>query len=217
MRPTKYLTDEARTQARVQYNQRYHARRKARAKYDPLPSGPYRILYADPPWFFHNEDPNYHGHARDKYPTLTIPELCALPVRRLRAPKAVLFLWVPSGILAECFAVLTAWGFQYKTNYVWDKERTNYGYYHNNRHELLLVATHGGCKPDRHTLEDSIRRIPRGEQHSAKPEEYRLLIDALYPEGRRLELFARRRVKGWDAWGNQLVLGSTPEEQCPES
>ena len=101
------------------------------------------------------------------------------------------------------FQVLTAWGFRYKTNYVWDKERSNYGSYHNNRHELLLVGTAGGCKPDRHPLEDSVWRITR-QDHSTKPEEFRLLIDALYPEGRRLELFARRRVDGWDAWGNEV-------------
>ena len=86
---------------------------------------------------------------------------------------------------------------------MWDKARPNYGYYHNNRHELLLLCTRGSCKPDLQTLEDSIRTIPRGE-HSDKPAEFRLLIDALYPEGRRLELFARERAEGWESWGNQV-------------
>ena len=79
---------------------------------------------------------------------------------------------------------------------------TTVSHYHNNQHELLLVCTRGACKPDPHALEASVRRIPRTD-HSAKPEEFRLLIDALYPEGRRLELFARQQVAGWDAWGNQ--------------
>jgi hypothetical protein len=72
MRPIKYLTDEERLQARVQYNQRYHARRKAQRLYPPLPDGPYRVLYADPPWQYYSRDPHYHGHARDHYATLTL-------------------------------------------------------------------------------------------------------------------------------------------------
>ena len=97
----------------------------------------------------------------------------------------------------------------YKTSFVWDKERSNYGHYHNGRHELLLVGTAGSCKPDRHGLEDSVRRIPGGE-HSVKPEAFRTLIDHLYPEGRRLELFARTRADGWEAWGRDLEPLSTP-------
>jgi N6-adenosine-specific RNA methylase IME4 len=159
------------------------------------------VLYADPPWQYYSRDPHYHGHARDHYPTLSIAELCALPVRKIVAPKAVLFLWVTAPILPECFAVLTAWGFLYKTNLVWHKDTHNYGYYLSNEHEHLLIATRGSCKPDVENRFPSVQRITRTD-HSTKPGEIRMLIDTLYPEGPRLELFARQRVPHWDAWGH---------------
>jgi len=212
MRPLKYQTDDERTQARVLHNQRHYQKRKARQKYDPLPTGPYRVLYADPPWHYDSHDPNFHGHARDHFPPLTIAELCALPVRTLVGKQAVLFLWVTSPILPECFPMLKAWGFTYKASIVWDKGVPIYGYYISTQHEYLLICTRGSCKPDIQVRPPSLHRIPREELHSAKPVEFRLLIDALYPEGRRLELFARERAPGWDAWGNQVAPPSTPQQ-----
>jgi hypothetical protein len=67
MCPSKYQTAADRTQARVQYNHRYHAKRKAKRLYPPLPAGPYRILYTNPPWQYESQDPTYKGHARDHY------------------------------------------------------------------------------------------------------------------------------------------------------
>jgi N6-adenosine-specific RNA methylase IME4 len=161
------------------------------------------VLYADPPWQYEKRDPNFHGHATNHYNTLSIAELCALPVRKLVAPKAVLFLWVPPPLLRECFPVIHAWGFLYKTCVVWDKLRMIHGKYLGNQHELLLVGTRGSCKPDTEELETNVRRIPP-TTHSTKPQEFRLLIDHLYKDGPRLELFARERVEGWDAWGNEV-------------
>jgi N6-adenosine-specific RNA methylase IME4 len=106
-RPCLYAT-------RAEKDAAYYERKKARQQYPSLPPGPYRILYADPPWKYYSTDPIYHGHAKDKYPLLKISELCALPVRKLVAPKAVLFLWVTNPILPECFPVIKAWGFTYK-------------------------------------------------------------------------------------------------------
>jgi N6-adenosine-specific RNA methylase IME4 len=209
MRPTRYQTDEERTQARVHYNHDHYLRRKARTVYPPLPSGPYRVIYADPPWQYQSKDPHYHGHARDHYPTLSIAEICALPIKRLVDKAAVLFLWVTAPILAETIPVIQAWGFTYKTNVVWHKDRHNYGYYVSNEHEHLLIATRGSCKPaieERHPRVQLIRRT----EHSRKPVEFRMLIDTLYPDGPRLELFARTRCEGWDVWGNEAALEAAP-------
>jgi len=194
-RPRLYAT-------RAEKDAAYYQRKKDRQQYPPLPPGPYRVLYADPPWQYASTDPYYYGHARNHYPTLSIAELKALPVRKLVAPKAVLFLWVTSPILSECFPVVKAWGFTYKASIVGDKQQSQYGYYVGTQHELLLVCTRGSCKPDMQALPPSVHRIPKLKQHSTKPEEFRLLIDALYPDGRRLELFARRTVANWDVWGN---------------
>jgi N6-adenosine-specific RNA methylase IME4 len=201
-RPHLYQSADERREARVLYNHQYYTRQKARQAYPPLPPGPYRVLYADPPWHYSSRDPHYHGHARDHYPTLSMAQICALPVKRLVAKSAVLFLWVTAPLLVEACPVLAAWGFTYKTNLVWHKDAHNYGYYLSNEHEHLLLATRGSCKPDIDEKFPSVQRIPRTD-HSTKPAAIRLLIETLYPDGRRLELFARSQHAGWDAWGNQ--------------
>ena len=87
---------------------------------------------------------------------------------------------------------------------VWDKVAHNYGHYVSVRHEHLLICTRGSCTPDQPTpMPDSVVTIRRSEAHSEKPEEFRALIDRLYPLGPRLELFGRRPVKGWAVFGNQ--------------
>ncbi len=174
----------------------------------------YRVLYADPPWHYGNSgiinpDADNYGRAARHYPSMTIAELCALPVKKLRDANAVLFLWVTSPLLAECFAVVDAWGFAYKTSFVWDKVKHNFGHYNSVRHELLLVCTHGACTPDVNTMPDSVQSIERSTTHSEKPEAFRALIDELYPRGARLELFARRAAPApWATWGNENVEAS---------
>jgi N6-adenosine-specific RNA methylase IME4 len=209
MRPTKYLADTERTEARVQYNHRYYAKRHAQRVYQPLPAGPYRVIYADPPWKYYNRDPTYHGHASDRFPPLSIAEICALPVRRIVEKSAVLFLWVTAPLLFECTPILKAWGFAYKTNIVWDKDTYQYGYYVSGEHEHLLIATRGSCKPDVGERYPSVMTIKPTALFAEKPKDFRGLIDTLYPRGRRIELFARVHPDGWDVWGNQVPLVRT--------
>jgi len=175
----------------------------------PLPTNKYRVWYADPPWEYGNagvigETDNY-GHAARHYPTMSIAELCDMgaQVKEVCEPDAVLFMWVTSPLLEECFDVIRAWGFQYKTSFVWDKVGHNYGHYNSVRHELLLVCTRGSCTPDDKTLYDSVVSIEKSRIHSEKPAEFRRMIDSLYTWGKRIELFARCGADGWDAWGNE--------------
>ncbi len=172
-----------------------------------LPTGVYRILYIDPPWQYQEHgatvDASYGG-VRWHYPSMSVEELCDLPVGRLAAPDCVLFLWATSPKLQDAFTLLDAWGFEYKTSFVWDKVAHNFGYYNSVRHELLLVAGRGSSTPDTPTLYDSVVSIER-EEHSAKPEEFRRMIDELYVDGRRIELFARSQSEGWDSWGNEAI------------
>lgn len=177
-------------------------RRTVAEETPPMPQATYRIIYADPPWKYGNQGLDDYGHAERHYPAMSIADLCALDVRSLADADAVLFLWVTSPLLAECFAVIEAWGFTYKTSFVWDKVRHNFGHYNSVRHELLLVCTRGSCLPDAPTLFDSVQAIERTE-HSVKPEEFRQIIDTLYTRGRRIELFARRDAPGWERWGNE--------------
>lgn len=171
----------------------------------PLPAAKYRVVYADPPWQYSNNGAilnDKYGAAERHYPTMSLTELCSLDVRGLCEDDAVLFLWATSPMLPSALDVMRAWGFQYKTSFVWDKVKHNFGHYNSVRHELLLIGTRGMCTPDNLVLHDSVQVIERTE-HSVKPEEFRKIIDALYTRGRRVELFARRLVDGWDTWGNE--------------
>ena len=168
-----------------------------------LPSNKYRIFLADPPWDYGNSGLPSYGHAETHYPSLPIEELCNLKIKDLSEDNAVLFLWVTSPLLEDCFKVINAWGFKYKSSFVWDKIKHNFGYYNSVRHELLLICTKGSCLPDTKELYDSVLSIERSKIHSQKPEEFRKLIETLYVHGNKIELFAREKIAGWDSWGNQ--------------
>ena len=182
--------------------------KRERKEIPPLPTDKYRVIYADPPWAYGNSgiinDDNY-GHAVRHYPSMTIEELCAMgdDIKAMTEQDAVLFLWVTSPLLEECFPVIKTWGFKYKTSFVWDKVRHNFGHYNSVRHELLLVCTRGSCTPDATELFDSVQSIEKSRTHSEKPEEFRTIIDTLYPHGKRLELFSRTQAEGWEVWGNE--------------
>ncbi len=188
---------------------RERTRAKALKKVQELPSGKFRVFYADPPWKYGDTlagdlDANYGG-AEKHYPSMTIAELAALPITERADDSAVLFLWVTSPLLFECQAVFKAWGFTYKSAFIWDKVKHNMGHYNSVRHELLLICTRGSCTPDVNKLHDSVQTIERSE-HSRKPEEFRQIIDTIYPYGRRVELFARGEAPGkWETWGAESV------------
>lgn len=162
----------------------------------------YRVIYADPPWSYSDrQDTGMLGGAVKHYDTMPLEDICALPVPA--ADDAVLFLWVTSPMLEDSFRVINAWGFKYKSSFVWDKVAHNMGHYNSVRHEFLLIATRGSCTPDVQRLFDSVVSIERTE-HSRKPGQFREMIDTLYPIGDRLELFAREAADGWDVWGDMV-------------
>ena len=168
-----------------------------------FPAGTYRVLYADPPWEYGQVIDKY-GPAERHYATMTLEELCAMgpEVQAATAENAVLFLWSTSPKLRDAFTIADAWGFRYSgAMFVWDKVLHNYGHYNSVRHELLLICIKGSCTPDVSELVDSVQSIERSGEHSEKPEEFRRIIDALYPHGPRLEMFARKQSPGWVAWG----------------
>jgi len=184
--------------------------KKADCQESPLPEGKYRVFYADPPWKYNDAgimipitDQENYGKAETYYPAMETEEICAKPIKDMADDDAVLFLWVTSPMLEEAFKVISAWGFKYKTSFVWDKVRHNFGHYNSVRHEFLLVCTRGSCTPDSDEKVDSVQSIERSEEHSEKPEQFRAIIDRLYTWGRRIELFARKQAPNWEAWGNE--------------
>jgi N6-adenosine-specific RNA methylase IME4/ParB-like chromosome segregation protein Spo0J len=184
----------------------------------PLPSDRrYAVLYADPPWHFevYNEESGVERAAGNHYSTMSLDEICALPVLDLATDAAVLFMWTTAPHLQESFQVLAAWGFEYKTNIVWVKDKIGLGYFVRNQHELLLVATRGDMpSPSPANRPPSVISAPRRE-HSRKPDEAYALIEAMYPTLPKVELFARQRRPGWDVWGNETGKYATADKQNP--
>jgi len=179
-------------------------RRQDRIESTPvIPNGKYNVIYADPPWQY-TFGFDIHGAADRHYSTLSITELCNLPIKDLAEDNAVLFLWTTSPKLFDSYEVIKAWGFDYKTSFVWDKVKHVMGHYNSVRHEFLLLCVRGSFPKQSDTLHDSVIEIERSDEHSEKPEYFRQLIEDMYPISKRIELFARQRAEGWDAWGNEL-------------
>jgi N6-adenosine-specific RNA methylase IME4 len=180
----------------------------------PLPRGRrYPVILADPAWPFEVYDAaSGMGRSPEShYPCMPIEDICALPVAELATPDAALFLWTTSPHLQTAFSVLEAWGFKYKSNIAWDKGETGTGYWARNQHELLLIATRGDMRsPPEDRRPPSVIRAPRRE-HSRKPDEAYEYIERMYPELPKIELFARARRPGFEAWGNEAP--PTPEKQ----
>lgn len=179
-------------------------RRQERIESTPvIPNGKYNVIYADPPWQYAFGF-DIHGAADRHYSTMSIDELCELPIRDLTEDNAVLFLWTTSPKLFDAHDVIKAWGFEYKTSFVWDKVKHVMGHYNSVRHEFLLLCIKGSFPKQSDTLHDSVIEIERSDEHSEKPEYFRQLIETMYPLSKKIELFARRKSEGWDAWGNEL-------------
>lgn len=169
----------------------------------PVVQGKYKVVYADPPWQYGGSMNETYGTADKHYPTMSLEDICAMPIPDIIEDNAVLFLWTTSPLLEDSFKVIAAWGFRYKASFVWDKVKHVMGHYNSVRHEFLLVATRGSCIPENMKLFDSVVSEERTD-HSCKPETFRGIINTLYPSGNRIELFAREKVEGWESYGNQL-------------
>jgi len=164
----------------------------------------YNIIYADPPWSYNDKQNSKDlGGALKHYSTMSIKDISSLPIKQITDKNAVLFLWVTSPLLETSFEAIKAWGFKYKTSFVWDKVKHNMGHYNSVRHELLLIAIKGSYTPQVKKLFDSVVSEER-TQHSKKPQIFRDIINTIYPQGNRIELFARQKTEGWDVWGNEV-------------
>lgn len=164
----------------------------------------YRVIYADPPWSYNDkQDTDYYGGAEKHYGTMPLDAIAALPIERIAEKNAVLFLWTTNPLIFDSKQIFEAWGFTYKSMFIWDKVKTGMGHYNSVRHEMLLICTRGSCTPDTPRMFDSVQSIERSSNHSEKPQEFREIIETLYA-GEKIELFARVKREGWDVWGNEV-------------
>ena len=157
-------------------------------------------IYADPPWLYDNQ--TTRAATGNHYGGMTIDELCALPVGELAADDAHLHLWTTNAFLFECPKLFEAWGFEFRSSFVWVKPQMGIGNYWRNSHEILLTAIRGDAKRfNDHSLMSWLE-CERG-RHSAKPEQVRHYIERASP-GPFLELFGRSLAPKWVVWGNQI-------------
>ena len=169
----------------------------------------YNVIYADPPGRLepYSRKSGLNKAADNHYPTMSGEEIAALPIIDLAANDAALFLWATVPLLVEAGMTLAAWGFRYKSHFVWVKDEAGTGYWNRNRHELLLVGTRGAIPcPAPGTQFESVLKTAPGEvlAHSQKPAAARAMIEAYFPNLPRIELFARPpSAEGWDLWGNE--------------
>lgn len=177
----------------------------------PLPSGQrFPIIYADPATRYVSGfgDRSIENH----YPTMTIEELCALPVGDLAADDAVLFVWTTVPQERNTHRMIEAWGFTYVSQWCWDKEVQGTGHWAFNEHEPLLIATRGNFPaPVPGTQPRSVHHETKTD-HSVKPAWFAEQIERIWPKLPKIELFARAPREGWAAWGNQAGPATIDDE-----
>jgi N6-adenosine-specific RNA methylase IME4 len=181
-------------------------------------------ILADPPWRFANRTGKMAPEHRrlHRYRTMTVEEICALPVPRVCAERSHLYLWCPNALLSWGLRVMQAWGFEYKTNIIWLKIRKDggpdgrgVGFYYRNVTEMVLFGTRGQLR----TLKPGRRMVnliaTAKERHSKKPDELYDMIEHCSP-GPFLELFARGSRKGWAQWGDQSPKATSSADEPVE-
>jgi len=185
----------------------------------------YRCIVADPPWRYDRgfaSDPTSGRNMKDEdreeiihddplpYSGMTVEEICALPVAKMADADCRLFLWTTNRYLPDGFRVMAAWGFGYKQLLVWRKTGNPSpfgGSVAPNHAEFLIVGTRGN-PPVLSRAKSNVMDAPAQRRHSAKPELFVDMVERT-SSGPYLELFARERRLGWDAWGNECAANVT--------
>ena len=172
----------------------------------------FKTLLADPPWRFTNRTGKMAPEHRrlNRYGTMDLQEICALPVASAMDTTAHCYMWVPNALLPDGLAVLKAWGFEYKSNIVWHKLRKDggsdgrgVGFYFRNVTELVLFGVRGKNARTEKPGRTQVNYLgTRKREHSRKPDEFYDIVESCSP-GPYLELFARGTRPGWTGWGNQ--------------
>lgn len=162
-------------------------------------------IYADPAWAYGNQ--GTRASTDNHYTTMTVDDICALPVSQLVADQAHLHLWTTNAFLFDAHRVIQAWGFDYKSVLIWKKPQVGIGNYWRVNHEYLIFANRGNLQMTDSPGARKIRLYSVIEHdrigHSAKPHLFRQMIEAVSPAP-RLEMFARQVHHGWSAWGNEI-------------
>lgn len=193
--------------------------------FPPLPDKKFDIIYADPPWDYagktqydktiiKDQNPQYKKNiflssSSFKYPTLKLSELLQINVSGIAEENSLLFMWSTNPHLDQAIQLGKRWGFEYKTvAFVWNKMKHNPGQYTLSYCELCLLFKRGKIPQPRGKRNvKQLIHSPRNE-HSLKPDDARKGIESMFPTQKRIELFARKNVYGWENWGLDIFMGS---------
>lgn len=172
----------------------------------------YQIIYADPPWEYDSgrcltPESLLSGNNQTPYHYMSVEQICMLPIYKITDDDCLLFLWTTGPKLNIAPKVITSWGFEYSTvAFVWEKEETNPGYYTLSSTEFCLVGKKKKGKIPQPRGARNIRQFlsEKRRKHSQKPDTIRERIDLMFPTQSKIELFARKKIPGWDVWGKEV-------------
>jgi N6-adenosine-specific RNA methylase IME4 len=180
--------------------------------YDDLLSlGKFGTILADPPWKFQNRTGKMAPEHKRlyRYDTMSNEDILAMPIEEVALPQSHLYLWVPNALVENGLQVMRAWGFEYKTMLIWYKirkdggpDRRGVGFYFRNVTEIILFGVRGSLRTGQQGRKQENIILSQKRGHSRKPDEIFPIIEGCSP-GPYLELFARQKRKGWEAWGNE--------------
>ena len=182
----------------------------------PFPDKKYEIIYADPPWQYHSKQTFKRGGVRfhrleEEYQTVSTEEMCSWEVSKIAAKDCAIFMWATDSHIKDAIRLMEAWGFKYVTvAFVWVKQTnkgnlvSNVGAWTMKNCELCLFGTRGAMR--KHKKSNKVKQLFYAErtEHSKKPGCVRSFIEEMFGDLPRIELFARQRADGWDAWGNEV-------------
>lgn len=168
--------------------------------------GKFNIIYCDPPWQYDYSFSDSRAIERH-YPTMDMSDLFALAhqVKDIAADNSLIFMWCPPAFTRKAIILMRVWGFDFRTNIVWVKPSIGPGQWVRQQHELLMIGRRGNIMtPDGSLRPASVIEAGRGE-HSEKPKCVYSIIEQMYPDMPRIEIFARQESEGWISWGNQII------------
>lgn len=197
----KIKTAKREQKAAVQETRREENAEKVSKLSSPLEAqGLFQTIVIDPPWDWGDEgDVNQFGRAKPEYHTMPIDEIAAMPIPKIADDNCHLYLWVTNRSLPKAFRLIDEWGFRYITCLTWVKPSIGMGNYFRGSTEQVLFAVKGSQPLKRRDVGTHFE-APRGDRHSAKPDEFYKLVESC-SYAPYIDIFGRKGRDGWSVWG----------------
>lgn len=203
----------------VEYANSYKPSRRLikilRKKYN-FPKGKYDVIYVDMPWQYNNKKTggNHKSGATQKYNTISTGTLrfeMSVLINSIAKTNAVIFFWMTVPMEREQMTVFDALDFKPKSKVFWHKSgRIGMGFWVRHQVEFMMIGIKGDVNAFRSSKRNFVHLLETPAlAHSEKPAEFRKMIESLtrkMKNRKKIELFARRKVRGWKNWGDGVGL-----------